>query len=89
MALSNYPTYEPEHFIGGISQEVWDEYQTEESHYPLMNRAIAGTYLLRRVLRRLRFAGLTYGFADSEKTWLCSGTWTGFGEELTSKLLGA
>ncbi|MEF2846080.1 MAG: penicillin-binding transpeptidase domain-containing protein, partial [Eggerthellaceae bacterium] len=44
VAMGNYPTYEPEHFIGGISQDTWDAYQTEESHYPLMNRAIAGTY---------------------------------------------
>lgn len=82
VALSNYPTYEPEHFIGGISQEVWDEYQTEESHYPLMNRAIAGTYPAASCFKAFTgLAGLTYGFADSEKTWLCSGTWTGFGEE--------
>lgn len=82
VALSNYPTYEPEHFIGGISQEVWDEYQTEESHYPLMNRAIAGTYPAASCFKAFTgLAGLTYGFADAQKTWLCSGTWTGFGEE--------
>ncbi len=82
IALSNYPTYEPEHFIGGISQEVWDEYQTEESHYPLMNRAIAGTYPAASCFKAFTgLAGLSYGFADAEKTWLCSGTWTGFGDE--------
>ncbi len=82
VALANYPTYEPEHFIGGISQEVWDEYQTEESHYPLMNRAIAGTYPAASCFKAFTgLAGLAYGFADSGKTWLCSGTWTGFGEQ--------
>ena len=24
VAMSNYPTYEPERFIGGISQDTWD-----------------------------------------------------------------
>ncbi len=86
IALSNYPTYEPEHFIGGISQDVWDEYQTEESHYPLMNRAIAGTYPAASCFKAFTgLAGLTYGFADSKKTWYCGGTWTGFGEEYPQK----
>lgn len=86
IALGNYPTYEPETFIGGISQEVWDAYQTEESHYPLMNRAIAGTYPAASCFKAFTgLAGLTYGFADAGKTWVCSGTWTGFGEQFPQK----
>lgn len=86
VALSNYPTYEPEHFIGGISQDVWNAYQTEESHYPLMNRAIAGTYPAASCFKAFTgLAGLTYGFADSSRTWNCEGTWTGFGEEYPQK----
>lgn len=86
IALSNYPTYEPEQFIGGISQEVWDAYQTEESHYPLMNRAIAGTYPAASCFKAFTgLAGLTYGFADAKKEWNCEGTWTGFGEEYPQK----
>ena len=64
VALSNYPTYAPEHFIGGISQDMWDAYQTEESHYPLMNRVIAGTYPAASCFKAFTsLAGLTYGFA--------------------------
>lgn len=82
VAMANYPTYEPERFIGGISQDVWDAYQTEDSHYPLMNRAIAGTYPAASCFKAFTgLAGLTYGFADSARTWNCEGTWTGFGEE--------
>lgn len=81
VALSNYPTYQPETFINGISQEVWDKYQTEQSHYPLLNRAIAGTYPAASCFKSFTgLAGLTYGFADSSKVWNCAGTWTGFGE---------
>lgn len=82
VAMSNYPTYEPEHFIGGISQDVWDAYQTEESYYPLLNRAIAGTYPAASCFKAFTgLAGLTYGFASTSKTWDCQGTWTGFGED--------
>jgi penicillin-binding protein 2 len=86
VAMSNYPTYEPEHFIGGISQDMWDAYQTEESHYPLMNRAIAGTYPAASCFKAFTgLAGLTYGFADATRTWDCTGTWTGFGDEYPQK----
>ncbi len=82
VAMANYPTYEPEHFIGGISQDVWDAYQTDSSHYPLMNRAIAGTYPAASCFKAFTsLAGLTYGFANTSKTWDCQGTWTGFGKE--------
>ena len=86
IAMSSYPTYEPEHFIGGISQDVWDRYQTEESHYPLMNRAIAGSYPAASCFKAFTgLAGLTYGFADTARTWDCEGTWTGFGDEYPQK----
>lgn len=86
VAMGNYPTYEPERFIGGISQDMWDAYQTEESHYPLMNRAIAGTYPAASCFKAFTgMAGLTYGFADTSRTWDCQGTWTGFGESFPQK----
>ena len=86
VALSNYPTYAPEHFIGGISQDMWDAYQTEESHYPLMNRVIAGTYPAASCFKAFTsLAGLTYGFADTSRVWDCQGTWTGFGDSFPQK----
>lgn len=86
VALANYPTYEPEHFIGGISQDMWKAYQTKESHYPLMNRAIAGTYPAASCFKAFTgLAGLTYGFADSGRSWNCEGTWTGFGESFPQR----
>lgn len=81
IALANYPTYTPESFIGGIPQEVWDLFNTTESHYPLLNRAIAGTYPAASTFKAFTgLAGLEYGFADSQRSWNCQGTWTGFGE---------
>lgn len=80
IALSNYPTYTPESFIGGISQEVWDLFNTTESHYPLLNRAIAGSYPAASTFKAFTgLSGLEYGFADAQRDWNCEGTWTGFG----------
>lgn len=82
LAMASYPTYDPGKFVGGISQEVWERFNTEESRYPLMNRAIAGTYPMASTFKAFTgLAGMNYGFVDSKKTWDCEGTWTGFGEE--------
>ncbi|MEG0070621.1 MAG: penicillin-binding protein 2 [Raoultibacter sp.] len=86
IALSNYPTYAPESFIGGISQEVWDMFDKAESHYPLMNRSIAGAYPAGSTYKGFTgLAGLQYGFADAKKVWECGGTWTGFGDAYPQK----
>lgn len=77
--LANFPTYAPESFNGGISQSIWDIYNTEDSRYPLLNRAIAGTYPAASTFKAFTgMAGLEYGFADTEKEWDCQGTWDGF-----------
>ncbi|MEG0216693.1 MAG: penicillin-binding protein 2 [Raoultibacter sp.] len=86
VALSNYPTYTPESFIGGISQEMWDQFNTEESHFPLLNRSIAGAYPAGSTYKGFTgMAGLHYGFADASRVWDCQGTWTGFGDKFPQK----
>ncbi len=86
VALANYPTYTPESFIGGISQEVWDLFNTVESHYPLLNRAIAGTYPAASTFKAFTgLSGLEFGFGDAKSQWDCQGTWTGFGTEYPQK----
>ena len=79
IAMASYPTFEPETFTGGIAQDVWNLYSTEESYYPLLNRAVSGTYPAASTYKAFTsLAGLKYGFADSKKTWECSGSWDGF-----------
>lgn len=81
VAMANYPTYAPESFIGGISQDVWEEFNTEKSHYPLMNRAIAGAYPAGSTFKAFTaMAGLTHHIIDSKSKTDCTGVWTGFGE---------
>ena len=43
LAMASYPDYNPEDFIGGISQEQYDSYSNDPAR-PLNNRAIQGLY---------------------------------------------
>lgn len=80
IAMASYPTFDPTMFTGGIAQDVWDLYSTEQSYYPLLNRAISGTYPAASTYKAYTsLAGLKYGFADNKKTWTCGGSWDGFG----------
>ena len=80
VAMASYPTFNPETFVGGINQDDWDLYNTTESHYPLLNRAIAGAYPAASTYKAFTaLAGLKYGFASDEDTWVCTGSWDGFG----------
>lgn len=80
IAMASYPTFDPTAFTGGITQDIWDLYSTEESYYPLLNRAVSGTYPAASTYKAFSsLAGLKYGFADTKKNWECGGSWDGFG----------
>ncbi len=80
LALSSYPTFDPANFTGGIPQEIWDLYTSEESHAPLNNRVISGQYPAASTYKAFTsLAGLEYGFASPTSGWVCEGKWDGFG----------
>ncbi len=86
VALSNFPTYSPASFIGGISQDVWNEFNTENSHYPLMNRVIQGAYPAASTFKAFTsMAALANGIANASSSYHCSGTWAGFGSSYAQK----
>lgn len=79
LALASYPTFDPSKFTGGISQDIWDLYSTAESYYPLLNRAVSGTYPAASTYKAYTsLAGLKYGFASRQAMWNCTGSWDGF-----------
>ena len=79
IALSNYPTFKPSILTNGISQDTWNLYNTESSHFPLLNRAIAGTYPAASTFKAFTgIAGLKYGYASSNATYTCKGSWDGW-----------
>lgn len=79
IAMSSFPTYDPDYFTGSISQEIWDLYDAKESHAPLTNRVISGQYPAASTYKAFTsMAGLDYGFATYDTTWDCTGKWDGF-----------
>lgn len=43
LATASYPTFEPQWFVGGISQENW-AYLRDDQRHPQLNKAIQATY---------------------------------------------
>lgn len=80
LVMASYPTFDPTNFTGGIPQDVWDLYNTDESHAPLTNRTVNGLYAAASTYKAFTsMAGLHYGFATKSTTWNCTGSWDGFG----------
>lgn len=79
VAMASYPTYAPDSFTGGIPEDTWNIYKSEESHNPMLNRAISGTYPAASTYKAFTgLAALAHGFADTKRTWGCSGSWDGW-----------
>ena len=81
LAMASAPTYSPNLFVGGISNDDWNALQSEESANPLMNRAIAGQYPSASTIKPLTtLAALDNGIVTLDDTFTCTGWWTGFGQ---------
>ncbi len=82
IALSSFPCYAPERFVGGISSSDWAIYNDEDgtSQYPMLNRVIRGEYPAASTYKAFTsLAALEYDFATLSQSWTCTGTWDGFG----------
>ena len=44
LSMASYPDYDPNSWVGGISNSDWNYYNAEESNKPLWNRAIQSAY---------------------------------------------
>lgn len=61
LALANYPTYNPQNFIGTMSQETWNKY-FNSNEKPLYNIAIQGSYAPGSIFKMVTaIAGLETG----------------------------
>ena len=78
--MASYPEFDPSIFVGGISNADWEALSSEASGYPLMDRAVSGTYASASTIKPLSaLAALNNGIADASTTYDCTGFWTGFG----------
>ena len=81
LAMASYPEFDPSIFVGGISNDDWQALSDEASGYPLMDRAVTGTYASASTIKPLSaLAALNAGLATEGSTYNCTGFWTGFGE---------
>lgn len=86
IAMASAPTYEPNLFVGGISNADWEELSDEKSGYPLLNRVISGQYPSASTIKPLStLAALDHDLATSKSTYDCEGTWYGFGKGYAQK----
>lgn len=82
LAMASYPDFSPSSFIGGISAEAWSQLQAEDSHTPLLNRAINGQYPPASTMKPFTtLAGLSQGVCGYDSAYYCDGWWTGLGEQ--------
>lgn len=86
LGMASFPTFSPSEFTTGISDELWETMSSEESNYPLTNRAIAGLYPSASTIKPFSaMAALKLGYADAGTTSNCTGVWTALGEEWAKK----
>ena len=61
LALASYPDFEPQLFVGGISNSNWSKYRDDERH-PLLNKAIQSAYAPGSIFKMVTaIAGLETG----------------------------
>lgn len=81
LAMASAPSFNPQLFVGGISQDDWDMLSDEAAGYPMLNRAVSGQFPSASTIKPLSaFAALDYGIATKDSGYVCNGWWTGFGE---------
>ena len=88
VAMGSYPTYDPSSFVGSVPDDIWELYRTEEAHTPLLNRATDGLYAAASTFKAFSgLAALKHGFADTTRTWDCTGSWDGFDTGAPAEML--
>lgn len=81
LGMASKPTYDPSVFIGGISNDKWNEFNDDKGDHALVNRAINGQYMSASTIKPLgALAALEYGIMGKNDAVNCSGWWTGLGE---------
>lgn len=64
LAMASYPDYNPDDFVGGISQDAWNNYANNEAK-PLVNKAIQNSYSPGSTFKMVTaIAGLQTGVID-------------------------
>ena len=80
LAMASYPNYNPSDFIGGISTEKWNEYNTNSAK-PLMNKAVQNSYAPGSIFKMVTaIAGLESGVITRKEKINDTGLYIKYGE---------
>lgn len=81
LATASYPTYEPQWFVGGISQENWAYLRDDERH-PQLNKSIQATYEPGSIFKMVTaIAGLESGAITSKEKIRDTGVYKKYNSE--------
>lgn len=81
LAMASYPRFDPNVFVGGISNENWQALLNDPGR-PLLNRAIQGTYPPGSVFKIVTLAAALEGLGLTRQfTFNCTGLWTDLGPQ--------
>ncbi|MCL2403049.1 MAG: penicillin-binding protein 2 [Coriobacteriia bacterium] len=82
LAMASYPTYDPSEFLGRIHPDRWAELIGDDSDFPLTNRAISSPQPPASTFKSfMTVAAIDRLDWDANRTYVCTGTWTGFGDQ--------
>lgn len=81
LSTASYPTYEPQWFVGGISQENW-AYLRDDTRHPQLNKAIQAAYEPGSIFKMVTgIAGLESGAITSKEKIRDTGVYKKYGDE--------
>ena len=80
LAMASYPNYDPADFVGGISAEKWNQYNTDSAK-PLMNKAVQNSYEPGSIFKMVTaIAGLESGVITTTEKINDTGIYSKYGE---------
>ncbi|HDZ59538.1 MAG TPA: penicillin-binding protein 2, partial [Actinobacteria bacterium] len=75
-AMASYPSFDPELWVGGMSDSDYQSLNAEGANDPLLNRAIAGQYPPASTFKSITaIAGLEEGIISPLNRFICNGVW--------------
>ncbi len=80
LAMASYPNYDPADFVGGISTDKWNQYNTDPAK-PLMNKAVQNSYPPGSIFKMVTaIAGLESGAITRTEKINDTGIYSKYGE---------
>jgi len=76
LAMASMPTYDPDVWVGGMSDDAYQQLTADGSGDPLLNRAITGQYPPGSTFKVVTaIAGLQEGIISQLTNFTCTGVW--------------